>query len=168
MKDNFKRLMFLFLCLFLLSVFNPNVIAVTETEADLIVNEAEENLALTFEVVKEAEVNGADISGLSEILNDATQLFAQAQNSFRVGDFEKANNFANLVLEIGNEVKSTALTLEKVKSDLPVKELWNTIIGSFFAVVFVVIFVVLGWKFFKRYYYRRKSLMRPEVVSFEH
>jgi hypothetical protein len=160
--------MFIFLCIFLLANLNALAIAVTETEAGLIVDEAEENLALTFEVVKEAEANGADISGLSEILNDATQLLAQAQNSFRVGDFDKASNFANLAIEIGNQVKSTALTLEEVKSDLPAKELWNTIIGSFLAVIFVVIFVFLGWNFFKRYYYRRKTLMKPEVVSFEH
>jgi hypothetical protein len=155
-----------FLCL-LLSILNPCVVASSENEATLVLNDAEQTLALTFEAVKEAETNGADVSGLSELLKDATQLLAQAHNSFRVGDFGKAENFANLVLEIGNDVKSTALSLGEIKSDLPTREIWDTVIGSVIAVIAVVIVTLLSWSFFKRLYYRRKSVMKPEVAYFE-
>jgi tetratricopeptide (TPR) repeat protein len=164
----FKFLMvsgFLFL---LLSVFNPCVFAFSEDEAALVVNEAEETLASTFEAVKEAETNGADISAFSELLKDATQLLSQAYTYFRVGDFDKAEKFANLALEIGREVKSIALSLGEIKSDLPTKEMWDTVIGSVIAVFVVVIAGLLGWIFFRRLYYRRKSVMKPEVASVEY
>lgn len=168
MKLWFKLLMvsgFLFL---LLAVFNPCVAASSEDVAALVLNEAEETLASAFEAVKEAEANGAGISGFSELLKDATQLLAQAHTSFRVGDFDKAEKFANLAFEIGNEVKSTALSLGEIKSDLPTNEMWDTVIGSVFAVFVVVIVSLLSWSFFRRLYYRRKSVMKPEVASVEY
>jgi hypothetical protein len=168
MKLWFKLLMvsgFLFL---LLSVFNPCVAASSEDEATLVLNEAEATLSSSFEAVKEAEANGADISGFSGLLKDATQLLAQAHTSFRGGDFEKAERFANLAFEIGNVVKSTALSLGEIKSDLPTKEMWDTVIGSVFAVFVVAIGSFLSWSFFRRLYYRRKSVMKPEVASVEY
>ena len=167
---NLRVIFFLFssFLILLLSIFNPYVIAVNEAEANISVNEAEKNLALTFEAVKEAEINGADISGMSQILNDAIILLAQAKNFFRVGDFDKAENFANLVIEIGNEVKGLALSLGDVKSDLPINEMWDTLIGSLISVILVVVVSLFSWIFFKRYYYRRKSLMKPEVAFCEY
>jgi predicted Zn-dependent peptidase len=156
---------FLFL---LLSIFNPCVVAASEDEVSSVLSEAEDGLASTFEAVKEAEANEAEISGFSGLLKDATQLLAQAQNSFRVGDFDKAEKFANLALEIVNEVKSEALSLGEIKSDLPTKEMWDTVIGSVIAVFLVVVVGFLSWSFFKRLYYRRKSVMKPEAASVEY
>jgi hypothetical protein len=160
------RLMVSSILFLLLSVLNPYVVSCTENEATLTLNEAEETLALTFEAVKEAETNGADISGLSELLNDATELLAQAHNSFNVGDYDKAENFANLVLQFGNDLKRMALSLEEIKSDLPAKELWDTFIVSVIGVIIVVILTFLSWTIFKKFYYKRTSIMKPQVAFF--
>ena len=156
---------FLFL---LLSVFSPCVFASSEDQVSSVLKEAEESVASTFEAVKKAEANSAEISGFSGLLNDATQLLAQARNSFSVGDFNKAEKFANLALEIVNEVKSEALSLGAIKSDLPTKEMWDTVIGSVISVFVVVIVGFLSWSFFKRLYYQKKSVMKPEVASVEY
>lgn len=155
---------FLFL---LLPVSNLCVVASSEGEVSLVLKEAEDGFASTFEAVKDAETDGAEISGFSGLLRDVTQLLAQAQNSFRVGDFDKAEKFANLALEIENEVRSEAVSLGEVKSDLPTKEIWDTVIGSVIAVFVVVVLCSLSWIFFKRLYYRRKDVMKPEVASGE-
>lgn len=156
---------FLFL---LLSVFSLCVFASSADQVSSVLKEAEESVASTFEAVKKAEANSAEISGFSGLLNDATQLLAQARNSFSVGDFNKAEKFANLALEIVNEVKSEALSLGAIKSDLPAKEMWDTVIGSVISVFVVVIVSLLSWSFFKRLYYRKKSVMKPEVASVEY
>ena len=156
---------FLFLWL---SVFSPFVVASSEDQVSSVLNNAEESLASTFEAVKEAETTGAEISGFSGLLRDATQLLAQAHNSFRVGDFDKAEKFANLALDIVNEVKSTALSLGAIKSDLHTKEMWDTVIGSAISVFVVVIVGFLSWSFFKRLYYQKKSVMKPEAASVEY
>lgn len=156
---------FLFL---LLSTFSPYVFASSEDQVSSVLKEAEESVASTFEAVKKAEANSAEISGFSGLLKDATQLLAQARNSFSVGDFDKAEKFANLALEIVNEVKSEALSLGAIKSDLPAKEKWDTVIGSVISVFVVVIVSLLSWSFFKRQYYRKKSVMKPEVASVEY
>lgn len=156
---------FLFLSL---SVFSPCVFASSADQVSSVLKEAEESVASTFEAVKEAEANRAEISGFSGLLKDATQLLAQARISFSVGDFDKAEKFANLALEIVNEVKSEALSLGEIKSDLPIKEMWDTVIGSVISVFIVVIVGFLSWTFFKRLYYRKKSVMKPEVASVEY
>ena len=161
-----RLVVFSFILFLLLSIINPYVVSCTENEATLALDEAEETLALTFEAIKEAETNGADISGLSELLKDATQLLAQAHNSFSVGDFDKAENFANLVLQIGNDLKRMALSLEKIKSDLPAKELWDTFIVSVIGVFVVVFLTFLSWILFKKFYYKRINVMKPQVAFF--
>ena len=152
----------------LLSVFSPCVVASSEDQVSSLLTETKESVALTFKAVKEAEANRAEISGFSGLLNDATQLLAQAHNFFSVGDFDKAEKFANLALEIVNEVKSEASSLGEIKSNLPTKEMWDTVIGSIVSVFIVVVGAFLGWSLFKRLYYRRKSVMNPEVVSVEY
>jgi hypothetical protein len=167
MRIRFRLLAILGISFVLLSFINPCVIASSEDEATRILYEAEETLSSTFEAVKEAETNGAEIEGLSELLKDATLLLAQAYNSFKIKDFEKVENFGNLVIEIGNKVKATALSLKEFKSDLPAKELSGTIIESSIAVIIIIFLTFFSWNLFKRLYYKRKMVMKPQVISFE-
>ncbi len=137
----------------------------SKSEATLAISTAEAVMASAYQVVKEAETAGADISGFSGLLKDAAQLLAQAHTSFRVGDFDSAVRFANLTSEIGKEVEDKASPLREYKRSSPVWETWLTMIGSVFAVVAVVLASFLGWRVFKRLYYRRIGAMKPEVAS---
>ena len=137
----------------------------SKSEAALAISSAEDVLASAYQVVKEAEIAGAEISGFSALLKDAVQLLAQAHTSFRVGDFDSAVRFANLTSEIGKEVEVKAIRLREFKSSLPVWEMWLTMIGSLFGVVTVVLTSFLGWSVFKRLYYRRIRATKPEVAS---
>ena len=168
MKLCFK--LFIMACIVFICLSNLNycVLGLSEDQATLTLNEAEELIASTFEIVRTAEINGADISGLSELLTDATQLLAQAKNSFRLGDFDKTEKFANLVLDIGNEVKNTALSLRDIKSDLPTKNLWDTVTESIITIVLITTLLLLTWNFFKRLYYNRKKMMKPKVIPIDH
>lgn len=137
----------------------------SKSEAALAISTAEEVMASAYQVVKEAETAGAEISGFSELLKDAVQLLAQAHTSFRVGDFDSAVRFANLTREIGKEVEAKAYRLREFKRGIPVWEMSLTMIKSLFAVVAVVVASFLGWSVFKRLYYRRIRATKPEVAS---
>lgn len=135
-----------------------------EFEASLAISDAENVMDSAYQAVKEAETAGADISGFSELLKDGAQLLAQAHTSFRVGDFDSAVRFANLTSEIGEEVEVKANRLRDLQRGLPVWQMWLTMVQSFFAVLVVVLVSFGGWRVFKRFYYRRIDVMKPEVA----
>lgn len=155
----------LLLILVELSTMLPSVVALDgEAEASLAISDAEVVMDSAYQAVKEAEVAGADISGFSELLEDGAQLLAQAHTSFRVGDFDSAVRFADLTSEIGNEVSVKANQLRDLQRGLPLWQMWLTMVGSFFAVLVVVFVSFLSWRVFRRLYYRRIDVMKPEVA----
>ena len=151
----------------LLLTFTSIVIASNDNEATIALNEAEDLLNETFEVVRVAESNRVDVSGLSELLKDATQLLAQAYNSFRVGNFDRVLDFTNLVSEIGTDVKDTAQSLIEIKSDSSTKEKQDSLVESVIRIIIVIIIAFLCWSIFKKYYTGRKLVKKPEAAHFE-
>jgi hypothetical protein len=146
------------------TVVSPATALVSEGEAALAINAAEDDMANAYDLVKEAETSGADVSGFSGLLKDAAQLLAQAHTSFRVGNFENAVRFANLTREIGEEVEANAYQLREFKRGLPVWQMWFTVTVSFFAVLAIVSASFLSWFVFKRLYNRRIRAQKPEVA----
>ncbi len=155
------------LLVFAVSAFVSPALAADRESAAFAIQDADVEMVSAYEAVIEAESAGADVSGFSKLLKDAAQLLAQAHTSFRAGDFESATRFAGLSAEIGNEVEAKAYQLRDLQRGLPVWHTWLTIVQSLFAVLAVVLLSFLAWSVFKRLYYRRADIMRPEVVSDE-
>ena len=126
------------------TIVSPATALDSQSEADLAISDAEEVMASAYQTIKEAETAGSDISGVSELLEDATQLLAQAHTSFRIGDFDNAVRFANLTSKIGREVEGMTYPLGEIKRGLPVWEMWLTVLGSFFAVSTIVLTIPTG------------------------
>jgi hypothetical protein len=141
--------------------------AVSEASASLVIGEAENEMVSAYEAIREAELAGADVSGFSELVGDAAQLLAQARTAFTIGDFDRAERFANLTIGIGTDVKGKAVQLRELQRGMPVWQMWQTIVQSFLAVAGVVLASLWSWGRFKRRYYRRVRDLKPEVASHE-
>jgi len=162
-----KLLMVSAFLFFLLTVSFPWVSASSEDVAILSITQAEEALASAFESVLDAEMAGANVSGLLGRLNFGGEYLAEAYVWVRLGVSENASRFAGLCVEVVGDVGSEAVGLrdeaERLgEADFVVRVIWS--VGGV-VVVGVVGFVV--WRVFRRRYCRRVLGLRPEVVSGE-
>jgi hypothetical protein len=132
----------LVLSAFVFSFFVSRADASSEDEAVSAISEAEEAVGLAYEAVLEAENVGAEVSGLLDKLDEAGMLLAEAQVSFRLGDFDEA---------YGSRVMVS----------------WLTMAGSLVGVAVVAFGSFWGWRVFKRRYIRRLSRLKPEVAKDE-
>jgi len=160
-------IIFLVLSAFTSSPFVLGTHASSQVVAASAVEKAEGVLTSAYEAVLEAEGAGANVSALVARLSEAGDLLAQAQVSYRLGDFDGAARFADLCGEIGEEVKVEALELRDLAVEEAVQRFRWTMIGSILGMAIIVGVSFLGWRAFKRRYHRRVLGVRPEVVSDE-
>jgi len=160
-------LILLVLSAFMSSPFVLGTHASSQMVAASAIEKAEEALASAYEAVLEAEGAGANVSALVARLSEAGELLAQAQVSYRLGDFDGAARFADLCGEIGEEVKVEAYDLRGLALEEAAQRFRWTMIGSIVGVVAILCLSLLGWRIFKRRYYGRVLGTRPEVGSDE-
>ena len=147
------------------SIFVFGVRALSEDVATSAISRAEDVVASAYEDVLQAEGSGANVSNLLIRLNEAGELLAQAHVSYRLEDFNGAARLANLGSQIGEEVRVEAFELrDQAVLEASRRFRW-TMIGSILGVAIVVGASFLGWRIFKRCYYRRVLGMRPEAGS---
>jgi len=144
------------LSLFLLPVFISKVNAPSEDRAASAINQAEESVASAYEAVLEAQGAKANVSGLLDQLNVAGKHLADARMLYKLGDFDNAVHSADLSSEIGEEVRNEAMQLKIEAYGSWITDLWIRMIGSFGGVAAVVFGSFIGWRVFKRRYFRQK------------
>jgi len=127
------------------------------------ISEAELSMAEAYEAVLDAESADADVSGLLVRLNDAAELLSEARMAFDAGDFDEAAGYAESTSEVGYEVLDEAGVLEIEAADARVQSSWGFLVISVLGVSVVVVVSAMGYRFFKRRYYRRLSKMNPRV-----
>ena len=116
-----------------------------------------------FNAVLDAEKAGANVTDLLTQLNVAEGDLAQAENSYRSGDFNTAAARADSVLPIAQQVTTAAQNAKQTATISGQNALWYTIaftvIGAF---VFVLALFVV-WRWFKLRYINSLSKAKPEV-----
>lgn len=157
----------LILSAFVSPIFILKAHASSEDLAVSAISQAEEALASAYEAVLEAEQAGANVSSLLARLNDAGRLLAKAQVAYRLADVDEATHSANLCYEISKGVRSDANEPRIGAYETRVMGFWLTMTGSLVGVVAVVFGSFLGWRAFKRRYYRRMLRTKPEVAKNE-
>ena len=141
--------------LFLLPVPILLVNAQSESAASLALTEAEEALALTHEAVLEAEQAGANVSLLLDKSNHANEYLAEAQMWYRLGDFDKANQYAGLCSDAIEGVRNEAFELRDEANRLSEAKVVENMIVSVAGVVAVLVCCYVAWGRFKHRYQRR-------------
>ncbi|HKZ95151.1 MAG TPA: hypothetical protein VJ249_11325 [Candidatus Bathyarchaeia archaeon] len=136
--------------------------AAGEDTVALAISNGEDIINSAFQTVLEAEQAGANVSRLLISLNSAEQLLVQARFSFRIGDFENASRLAERSKEIGVVVESEAAGLRDLAEKSWHERFFVAIAGSMSSIGIIASGSFIGWRFFKRRYYRRVLGMKPE------
>jgi hypothetical protein len=128
---------------------------------------AENDLVSAYVAVGEAEKTGANVSELLVKLRFAGTLLAQACNTNRTGDYDKAYSFAINCSESVDGIADEALDLKLEAEKAYIGRLFMT--GAVSSVALCVLFVLslFGWRFLKKKYVERVLGMKPKVERAE-
>ena len=118
-----------------------------------------------FNAVLAAEKAGANVTNLLNQLNGASDLLAQAENVYRIGDNNKAANDADAVLPIAQQVTAVAQTAQGSVSASIQAAVFPTVAFTVEGAVVFVLVLFLVWSWFKRRYIKSLSDAKPEVSS---
>jgi hypothetical protein len=156
---------------FLVSMIQFQVItasAITENEeAAAALATAEKAVALAYNSSVRAEQAGANISGLFVMLKDAGDELSKAEIAYMQGDFNLTLSSATICSQIAQRVNTGADQLRLEAFGPRYIDIWLKMTVSIFAVVGVGIVGLWAWRVFKRRYYQRVLMMKPENVSHE-
>lgn len=150
-----KLYVFSALLIFLISVHILLVNAQSESAASLAITQAEEALVSAHEAVLEAEQAGANVSSLLDTSNLAGDYLAEAYAWYRLGSFDKANQFAGLCSDAIKDVRSEAFELRDDAKKQGEATIFVNMIISVAGVAAVLVFCSVAWLVFKRRYQRR-------------
>jgi CHASE3 domain sensor protein len=118
-----------------------------------------------FNAVLDAEKAGANVKDLLAQLNTAEGDLAQAENSYRTGDFTTASTKADSVLPIAQQVKTSAQEAKQNALVSGQNALFITIVLTVDGVFVFLLVLFLVWRWFKRRYIKSLSEAEPEVNS---
>ena len=127
------------------------------------ISNAEQSLSQAFVAVLDAEKAGANVSGLLNRLNDGADLLSQSRVAFDDGSFDEAARLANSSTGVSGEVWDEAARFSVEASDAAVDRGWLFLAVSIVAVSIALVASIFGYRYFKRYYYRRLLRMKPRV-----
>jgi hypothetical protein len=154
-------LFLLFLCLCC-----PRVVSGSGVDqAHASVQQAEDSVSQAFEAVLGAESAGGNVSSLIVSLNESAALLSAAENMLRSGDSNGVVALANRSIEIANDVKGEAATLETSASANRNFVFEISLVVSAVGVPVFLVFMFFLWRWFKGYYARKLLGLRPEVVE---
>ena len=145
------------LAIILLSVPILLVNAQSENTASRAITEAEQALVSAHEAIVEADIAGANVSSLLDKTSSASDYLAEANIWYRLGDFEKASQFAGLSSNAIESVRAEAFeakdAAEKQIEDANTAEIRLSIAG----LVIVLVSCPVAWFVFKRIYQRSRN-----------
>jgi len=160
-----RKIALCFVLFILFSCFVRACFAVGQADANQMLAEAENAVVSAYVSVAEADGAGANVSQLLVKLEDAGALLAEAQNSYRVGDYERAFSLAMNCSDAVNNVVQDALALKSETEEAQGQKLLFTagVSSACLSVLFVL--SLFGWRFLKKVYLKRVLEMKPEVGS---
>lgn len=157
-------LIFLF---FLLSVYVPLVEGSGESVVADGLHNAEEVMTLSYESVLEAEKAGANVSGLLSRLNLGGEYLAEAYVLYRLGDFDNADRYAGLCVEVVGDMRSEAIGLRQEAYGWWLLDFFVRLILSIFGIIVISVLGFVLWRVFRRRYVKGVFRLKPEVVADE-
>jgi hypothetical protein len=124
---------------------------------------AENDLSSAYASVADAEGVGANVSDLLTRLGSAGTLLAEAQNSYRVGDYEKAYLLAISCSDTVNNMVNEALTLKLGTEETYRQRLFFNAGVSSIGLSVLFVLSLFGWRFLRREHLKRVLELKPEV-----
>jgi len=137
--------------------------ATAETNS-VIITDIENKINTAFETVFKADLEGADITELIELINTLNTLFQELITATEGKDSEKVISLTQECERISANIVEDASNLRIVASNLTRIQVEKRNIIIRISIVTVIIFSLLLWSRFKKYYIKRALLMRPTVT----
>ncbi len=134
-------------------------------EARAAIDDADNRLGSTFNMVLEAESYSVNISHLLKELNIAVALITEAELSYNRGNFTDAIQFARLSVDRINGLEDEVVELAKQGGIEYTQRLSVGIALSIAASCLVLISSVIGWSLLKSRYLRKASRLRPRLKT---
>ncbi|UCE29614.1 MAG: hypothetical protein JSV85_02530 [Candidatus Bathyarchaeota archaeon] len=132
-----------------------------------LIERAESAVDAAYQAVLEAEKAGADVSSLLDTLNAGAEALSEAYMADRAGEFDDVVHYADLCYDLVGGVETEANVLRDEAAAEQTQRIFLASLGSAIAVGCIFFAGFYGWRFFKSWYYRRFSQMKPEVVDHE-
>jgi len=152
-----------FLSFLMISFFIQGCSAIDQSVADESLVNAENVLASAYVAVAEAENAGVNISEFLVRLEVAGKLLADANNTYRIGDYDKAYLYAINCSDTVSRIVFEALILKSEAEELYSRNLFLAGAFSSFSLSVLLVLGLFGWRFFKNRYLKRVLGMKPEV-----
>jgi hypothetical protein len=149
----------LLLCLCIGGVFGQS----DEGAATAALAEADARATTVFELLRDAEEVGGNVSVVREALNEVCGWLATAQAYHRSGNFSGALAFAELAIERAVGLEIEALELANSAAVEHGRRLSSTLSVSVAGAILVPLAGFLGWRYVKAWFVRRLGKMKPEV-----
>lgn len=127
------------------------------------IDRARSNLVDAYKVVFAAEKAGADVTSLTERLTNAGSNLTNAYLFYKAESYDSAIALADNCYEEGEKIKAEAAVLKTTASINAIILFWFQMFGWIGTLVMIIVASLLGWKTFKKRYYRRILEMKPET-----
>jgi hypothetical protein len=118
-----------------------------------------------FNAVLDAEKAGANATALLNRLNNAENILAMAENSYRTGKSNIAAIQADNALLITKQITTASQNAKQTAILSSQNSFWMTIALTIAGTIIFLETLVLVWLWFKRRYIKNLSEAKPEVVS---
>jgi hypothetical protein len=147
-------LIYVFSLVLLLMVggFSSSFVAAQQSASSQAISDAQSRLISCFNAAHTAETAGANISRLTNTLNDAGALLSNAEHAYSIGNFTNAQRLAvesqNLLTGFVSEATSLTAT---AKQDSNMDFLVN-VVGSVVGTILVLVGSIIVWRIIKKKY----------------
>ena len=152
---------------FLLSLLGAGSItccfAVGADEAKIAISQVEGDLGLAYVAVAEAAEAGADITDMLDKLVDAGVFLSAANNAFRIRDYTTAHELAERCGEAVAGIVTEAARLKAQAGTARDNRLLLAVLGSSVGLVLLIVFGFLGWRVFRKRYFKRTLDFKPKL-----
>ena len=133
------------------------------------ISEAEQSISQAYESMLIARSVGANTSALLVELNRAAELLSEARMASGAGNLEEAKHYADLAVAAGNGVSGEAEQLRAASSPKSASEynanLMLAAVSRVLAVSLALFALLVGYRYFKKLYFRRLLKMKPKVAE---
>jgi hypothetical protein len=131
---------------------SSSLVAAQQSASSQAISDAQSRLISCFDAAQTAETAGANISKLTNTLNDAGALLSNAKYAYSIGNFTNAQRFAvesqNLLSGFVSEATSlTATAKQNSNMDFLVN-----VVGSVVGTILVLVGSIIVWRIIKKKY----------------
>jgi hypothetical protein len=128
---------------------------------------ANEAVDQAFNAISDAEKVGANVTDLLVMMNAVQSLLAQAENAFRTGDSNSADNLVDSVFPLAQNVIATAQEAKQDTLNSNQTNIISTIVLTVVGIIVFVLVLLFVWRLFKQNYINKILKTKPEVVPDE-